>query len=56
MGNWVQLVQEEVVEKDCSLYDHQIVRGHIQYKYMESMKKKMPSQDHIHDVTLIDPG
>ena len=55
LGNWVQMVQEEVVVKDRDLED-QFVRGTMQYKYLESRKKKMPSINHIPDVTIFDPG
>ena len=55
IGNWTQLVYEEVVLRDRKLMD-QFVRGHFQYKFYESMKKKMPGLNHIPDVTLIDPG
>ena len=55
VGNWTQLVYEEAVLRDRKLLD-QFVRGHFQYKFYESMKKNMPSLNHIPDVTLIDPG
>ena len=55
LGNWVQMVQEEVVVKDRDLGD-QFTRGSMQYKYLESVKKRMPSLNHIPDVTVFDPG
>ena len=55
LGNWVQLVYEEVVVKDRKLLD-QFVRGHYRYKFYESLNKKMPSLNYIQDVTVIDPG
>jgi hypothetical protein len=55
LGTWVQMVYEEVVVRDRKLMDY-FVRGHFQYKFYESMKKKMPALNHIQDVTLIDPG
>ena len=55
LGNWAQLVQEEVVVKDMDLRD-QFVRGSMQYKYLESSKKRMPRLNHIPEVTVIHPG
>ena len=55
VGNWVQCVYEEVVVKDRKLMD-QFVRGHFQYKVYESRKRRMPSLNHIPDVTVIDHG
>ena len=55
LGTWVQMVYEEVVVRDRKLLDY-FVRGHFQYDYYESMKKKMPTLNYIQDVTLIDPG
>ena len=55
LGNWVQMVLEEVVVKERDLGD-QFIRGSMQYKYLESVKKRMPSLNHIPDVTVFDPG
>ena len=55
IGNWVQLVYEEGVIRDRNMKD-QFVRGHYQYKFYESFSKKMPSLNHIPDVSQIDPG
>ena len=55
LGNWVMMVQEEVMVKDMDLKD-QFVRGSMQYRYLESIKKRMPKLNHIPDVTVFDPG
>jgi hypothetical protein len=55
MGQWLQLVYEEVVVRGRNMGD-QLVRGHFRYKYLESLTMKMPQLNHIQDVTAIDPG
>ena len=55
LGQWVQLVSEEVVVKGRNLKD-QFVRGHFRYKFFESLSMKMPQLNHITEVTVMDPG
>ena len=55
VGNWVQLVYEEAVVRDNTVR-YQFTRGHFRYKYLESLKMKMPQLNHITDVTVLDPG
>ena len=55
MGQWVQLVYEEVVVKNRTLGD-QFTRGQFRYKYLESLTMRMPQLNHISDVTVIEPG
>ena len=55
LGQWVDLVRDEVVVKGRNLKD-QFVRGHFRYKYYESLTMKIPQLNHITDVTVMDPG
>ena len=55
LGQWVQMVYQEMVVRGRVMED-QFVRGHLRYKYYESLRMRMPQLNHISDVTVIDPG
>ena len=55
LGQWVQLVYQEVVIRGRVMED-KFVRGHMRYKYYESLRMKMPQLGHINDITVFDPG
>ena len=55
LGQWVQLVYQEMVVRGRTMED-KFVRGHMRYKYYESLSMKIPQLNHISEVTVMDPG